>query len=106
MLTEELTFVYGDTHDGSWGKMGVRYNGQDINIRIYNCGGWVAHNENDHPACHIFAVDKDGKEYLLDISYKNVEVLGEPLLELASIDAENRYHNTSRILRFFLDHIS
>ncbi len=72
------------------------------NVRIYNCGGWVVHNKNDHPACHIFAVDEEGKEYLADISFHDVKVKNAPLLKLAEYDAENRKRNTSRILRFLL----
>jgi len=46
--------------------------------RIYNCGGWVMHNDkNYHPACHIFAVDEGGDEYLLDVSYEGVKVGGD-----------------------------
>jgi hypothetical protein len=33
------------------------------------------HNDkNYHPACHIFAVDEEGDEYLLDVFYKGVKV--------------------------------
>ena len=94
-----ISFVYGDTHDGGWGEFSLD-SGEEI--RIYNCGGWVIHNKEDHPACHLFAVDEDGEEYLLDVSYKNVKVGEDPLLDLAAQDAENRYRNTSRMLRFLL----
>ena len=46
--------------------------------RIYNCGGRVMHNDkNYHPACHIFAVDEEGDEYLLDVSHKGVKAGGD-----------------------------
>lgn len=96
---DNVTFVYGDTHDGGWGELPLDRGGH---IRIYNCGGWVVHNKQDHPACHIFAVDENGEEYILDISYKNVKVEEDFLLELAAQDAENRQENTSRVLRFLL----
>jgi hypothetical protein len=80
---KNLTFVYGDTHKGGWGEL-------DDDIRIYNCGGWVAYGKEDHPRCHIFAVDLDGNEYLLDVSFKDVEVDEKPLLELAAEEAEHR----------------
>ena len=36
------------------------------------------HNDkNYHPACHIFAVDEEGDEYLLDVSHKGVKVGGD-----------------------------
>ena len=52
----------------------------------------------DHPPCHVFAVSNDGKEYLLDVSFKKVEIDGERLLDLAAADAENR----GRAMNFFL----
>lgn len=99
LLGDEVTFVYGDTHDGGWGELPLETGGM---IRIYNCGGWVVHNKKDHPACHLFAVGEDGEEYILDVSYKEVNVEGKSLLQLAARDAENRQRNTSRILRFLL----
>jgi hypothetical protein len=100
--TNELVFVYGDTHDGGWGELTKNYDGRDISIRIYNCGGWVVHNKEDHPACHLFAVDEDGNEYLLDVSFKDVRIEDKSIIELAARDSENRQRNTSRILRFLL----
>jgi len=97
---DKTTFVYGDTHDGGWGEFTLASGDR---IRIYNCGGWVVHHEENHPACHLFAVDESGKEYLLNVSFKDVRVEEELLLKLASYDAENRYSNTSRILRLFLN---
>jgi UDP-2,3-diacylglucosamine pyrophosphatase LpxH len=96
---DKLTFVYGDTHDGGFGELPLETGGR---VRIYNCGGWVVLNKEDHPPCHLFAVGEDGNEYLLDVSYKGVEVEGDSLLEIASRDAENRQRNTSRVLRFLL----
>lgn len=74
---KNLTFVYGDTHEGGWGEL------KEDDIRIYNCGGWVVHNKDNHPRCHISAVDLDGNEHLLDVSFKTVAVDEKPLLQLA-----------------------
>ena len=41
MWTDELTLVYGDTHDGGYGYFP---NENGTNIRIYNLGSWVARN--------------------------------------------------------------
>ncbi len=97
--TNNLTFVYGDTHKGGWGEQNT--NGK--NIRFYNTGGWVTHNSNEHPACHIFAVDEEGQEYLLDVSMKGVTLFGDPLLEIASKDAESRYSFLGKTVSKILD---
>ena len=94
----DIVFVYGDTHDGGWGEQQLD---SERNIRIYNTGGWVVNNPQDHPVCHIFAVDNNCDEYLLDVSYKGVKVGNETLLKLAARDNENHNRNTSRVLRFF-----
>jgi hypothetical protein len=78
-----LTFVYGDTHEGGWGEL------KEDDIRINNCGGWVAHGKDNHPSCHSFAVDIDENEYLLDVSFKTVDVDEKPLLEPDAEEAEH-----------------
>jgi hypothetical protein len=91
-----LTFVYGDTHDGGWGEI----SNSPWNTRIYNCGGWVV-DKADHPPCHVFAVvGEDGREteYLLDVSFEDVSVNEESILSLAAMDTENR----GRLLHFIL----
>jgi hypothetical protein len=101
-----LTFVFGDTHTGGWGQW-KGPSGEDI--RIYNCGAWVTHKKNDHPPCHVFAVGKavaeDGREYLqeylFDVSFRDVMVEGESLVELAARDAENRPRRFSLFTRLF-----
>ncbi|KKN04177.1 hypothetical protein LCGC14_1100150 [marine sediment metagenome] len=105
LLKNNLTFVYGDTHNGGCGVMQKKFKHQEIKIRIYNCGGWVVRSRNHHPACHIFAVDTNGKEYLLDISYTIEEVLGERLIKIAARDAENRTTIIANVLSSILDHI-
>jgi len=80
-----MTLVYGDTHGGGWGQLDG-----DRSIRVYNTGGWTVGNPKSHPACQVFAVDEHGEEYLLDVSFKDVRVGGDNLLELAGRDAENR----------------
>ena len=103
-IKDDITFVYGDTHHGGWGALPIK-TGRPERFRIYNCGGWVMHGDkNYHPACHLFAVDEKGEEYLLDVSFKdeNLKVDGVPLLELAARDAENRQNNANRLVRKIL----
>ncbi len=89
-LQDEMTFIYGDTHNGGWGELSES-DEFDLNgsIRVYNTGGWIAHRGEGHPACHIFAVDDEGGEYMLDISFSGVKVGEDLLIDLASKDVEN-----------------
>jgi hypothetical protein len=87
---KKITFVHGHTHDGGWGELTRTVEDLDRDIRIYDLGGWVVHGKKEHPPCHIFCVDKNGDEYLLDVSFKEVKVEQQDLLELAQQDAENR----------------
>ena len=105
LLKNDLTFVYGDTHNGGCGVLPKEFSGQEMNIRIYNCGSWIVRSKDHHPACHIFAVDTEGNEYLLDISFTNEKVLGERLIDIAARDAENRTNITANVLSSILDHI-
>ncbi|MFW9940067.1 MAG: metallophosphoesterase [Candidatus Thorarchaeota archaeon] len=100
MGTDNITFVYGDTHEGGFGRF-PDLNGTDL--RVYNLGSWVVRNENDHPPCHVFAVDENGDEHILDISFKDVTVLGEPIIALAAADFENRYRATGWLARLILN---
>ena len=101
LLQKDITFVYGDTHRGGWGELE-----RDGNlIRIYNTGGWTTTHKENHPACHIFAVDTEGKEYLLDVSFEEVVILGKSLIELAAEDAEDRNSTLGKTIRFFLEHV-
>ena len=100
--TRNIVFVYGDTHDGGFGEFNTRFEGRDINIRVYNLGGWVVHNKDDHTACHVFAVDDNGDDYLLDMSFNDVSEDNRPILEQAAEDSENRQRGTSRLLRLIL----
>lgn len=95
---EKLTFVYGDTHHGGWGELP---SGSEGRIRIYNCGGWVV-DRDQHPACHLFAVDENGEEYLFDISFKGAEVHGKSLLELAAEDAAPNLQDARLVVRTVL----
>jgi hypothetical protein len=76
---EPLTFVYGDTHFGGYGEIAA----DPEPVRVYNCGGWVVYDPADHPACHVFAVDSHGEEYLADLSFADVKVGDVSLLETA-----------------------
>jgi hypothetical protein len=93
---DNISFVYGDTHDGGWGEVRSASGGR---IRLYNCGSWVTHNEEDHPACHLFIVDNEGKEYLLDVSFKDVRVENDPLLKLAAQESEHRQQNSGILMK-------
>lgn len=103
LLNPDLTFVYGDTHRGGYGKYDYKYKGKTRKFRIYNTGGWGTTHKENHPACHIFAVDKNGNEYLLDLSYKDVNVHKKSLIELASMDAEDRNSFIGGIIRWFTE---
>ncbi|MFX1503678.1 MAG: metallophosphoesterase [Promethearchaeota archaeon] len=102
MRTDYLTIIYGDTHEGGFGQ--IEENGSDI--RIYNCGSWVVHHEDDHPPCHVFAVKEGGQEYLLDISFNKVNILGVPIIKLAAADFENRYSLISTVARKIINQFS
>jgi hypothetical protein len=97
---DQVTFVYGDTHEGGFGRLPGPTEGADV--RVYNTGAWVVHNAAQHPPCHLFAVDEAGDEYLIDLTFGGVRVDGSSLLEVAAEDAENRKRATSRLLRALL----
>jgi hypothetical protein len=104
LLRDDLAFVYGDTHRGGWGRLDP----EDCSplwskpIDVYNCGAWVVDDSERHPACHLFAVDDEGKEYLLDLAFGDeVTVADEPLLVLAARDAEHRLKVVSAPVRAF-----
>jgi hypothetical protein len=85
--TDEITFVYGDTHDGGGGKLPLDSGGE---MSAYNCGGWVTYDVEDHPTCYVFAAGEDGTEYLLDVSFKEVTMNGNLLLSATSDSANGR----------------
>lgn len=94
--TDEITFVYGDTHDGGWGALPLDSGGE---MRVYNCGGWVTYDIEDHPTCYVFAVGEDGTEYLLDVSFKEVDLNGNLLLRATSDSAESQRERAGNMLR-------
>lgn len=91
------TFVYGDTHDGGFGVLPVP--GAEP-WRVYNTGAWVVLGRESHPPCHLFAVDEDGGEHLLDVSFEGVRRGSRPLLEVAAEQAEHRIGRVPRHFRF------
>lgn len=101
----ELTFVYGDTHDGGIGELVT----PSHRARLYNTGGWVVHNDDDHPPTQLFAVDTAGNEYLLDVGFRGVRMsttdVATELLALAAEDAEHRATRISRVLRAVLSRL-
>jgi hypothetical protein len=94
--TDEITFVYGDTHTGGWGEM-PRDSGSPI--RIYNTGAWIVPAVGAHPPCHIFAVQDDGEECVLDFSFKDVSVSGENIVVIAGRTAQYKYGAASWVVR-------
>jgi len=88
MPASNLTFVFGDTHSGRWGKMELP---GDRSVRLYNTGGWTVGNPTSHPACQVFAVNENGEEFILDVSFRDVRVGSDTLLKLAGWDEENRW---------------
>jgi hypothetical protein len=85
---KDLTFVYGDTHTGGWGEVSRE---PATPLRLYNTGGWVSDGVKDHPACHLFAVDEAGEEYLLDVTFAGLRVGEANLLEAAYEAAEHQH---------------
>ena len=47
-------------------------------------------SKHRHPACHVFAVDASGTEYILDVSYKEMKIGDEFLLSIAEREYETR----------------
>jgi hypothetical protein len=109
---EGITFVYGDTHEGGWGNIGLKLSNNEIvspptrnsrdkgvtDIRIANTGGWIVESKDRHPACHLFAVDDSGGEYMLDISYQDIKIGKESLLDIAEQDYEHRRHGIGNVI--------
>jgi hypothetical protein len=100
--TDEITFVYGDTHDGGWVALPLDAGGE---MRVYNCGGWVTYDLEDHPTCYVFAVDEDGSEYLLDVSFKEVDLDGNLLLRATSDSARSQRERAGNALRGLLEFV-
>jgi hypothetical protein len=57
----------------------------------------VSHKE-EHPTCHLLAVTMDGKECLLDVSFKGVKIGEITLLELTHREVENRNQKFSWVI--------
>jgi hypothetical protein len=94
---DDLVFVYGDTHRGGFGDLAL--SGSEQKMRVYNCGSWVVSPEKTHPACHLFTVDGEGREFLLDLSFEGVDVGGQSLLGLAADDVEHRQKAAGSLAR-------
>jgi hypothetical protein len=103
LQSNQLTIVYGDTHDGGFGEP---FSGKDYHI--YNLGGFKAHHKEDHPPCHLFALQDDGTEHMLDVSFYNLVItrpnIGtKPIIEHAAIDYENRRGTIGWFIRWLLE---
>ena len=98
-LSADITFVYGDTHDGGWGDLSLP-GGRDM--RVYNTGGWVNYDVEDHPTCYLFAVGDDGTEYLLDVSFKEADLNGNLLLKTTSDSSESQKWKAGNVLQDLL----
>jgi hypothetical protein len=94
---EKITFVYGDTHEGGWGHDWKAPTGEII--RIYNTGAWVVDETDQHPPCHIFAVDEKGREYMLDVSYDSEIVGEEKLVSMAGEEVTLANDRAGMVLR-------
>ena len=99
-LVGNVTFVYGDTHDGGWGDLSLP---DGRNMRVYNTGGWVTYDVEDHPTCYLFALDEDGTEYLLDVSFKEVELNGNLLLSATSDSSKSQKRKVGNALQDLLE---
>ncbi|MGB3635644.1 MAG: metallophosphoesterase [Rubrobacteraceae bacterium] len=99
-LSGDITFVYGDTHDGGWGDL---YLPDGQNMRVYNTGGWVTYDVEDHPTCYLFAVDEEGTEYLLDVSFKEVNLNGNLLLKATADSSKSQKQKAQNALQDLLD---
>ena len=98
-LTGDVTFVYGDTHDGGWGDLSLP---DSRDMRVYNTGGWVTYDVEDHPTCYLFALDEDGTEYLLDVSFKEVDLDGNLLLKATSDNSKSQKQKSRNALQDLL----
>lgn len=67
LLSDDLTFVYGDTHDGGYGTIDHIIAGKP-DARLYNLGAWITHNHTYHPPGYIFGLT-DGAEYLVEVKH-------------------------------------
>jgi hypothetical protein len=98
-----LTLVYGDTHEGGFAELALNLNtlqmvapnapqpaGKKIDMHIVNTGAWLVETSDRHPACHLFAVDDSGNEYLLDVSYDGIKIGADTVLELAELQLDQR----------------
>ncbi len=100
MYEDDVTFVYGDTHDGGWGELLLE---DGLQMRVYNTGGWVTYDVEDHPTCYLFAVDESGTEYLLDVSFKEVELDENLLLKATSDSSDSQKQKARNALQDVLD---
>jgi hypothetical protein len=111
-----MTFVFGDNHEGGWGHLGIDTSDLSlvplpsrnvpeniIDTKIVNTGAWIIESLNRHPPCYVLAVDESGTEHILDISFKNVNMGGEPLLKLAEQEYEQR---ESRVGSSFINDVA
>lgn len=102
-LGEDITFVYGDTHDGGWGELSVENAPGGGELRVYNTGGWVTYDIADHPTCYLFALGEDGTEYLLDVSFKEVNLDGNLLLRATSDNARSQREKAGNTMRDLME---
>lgn len=100
---KKITFVYGDTHDGGFANnIAMGPPEQPWSMRVFNTGAWITHTKDFHPSSHIFAIDKDGNEYLLDVSFNSVKIDGQPIYVLASQEMEHKLTRADRWAKFVI----
>jgi len=96
-LDDDLTLVYGDTHDSGYGMI-EHIRDPQLTMRVYNTGAWVTHKHEYQPPGFVFAV-KDGGEWMIEVAHDPAS------LEQAARDAQHLWDSISRPQRFLLEKI-
>lgn len=62
---KEISFIYGDTHDGGYETKKVL--GRKANI--FNTGAWVTYDDNYHPHCLIYTASANDQEKMYECGF-------------------------------------
>ncbi|UCD88742.1 MAG: hypothetical protein JSW04_09750 [Desulfobacterales bacterium] len=63
---KEISFIYGDTHDGGYVTRKVL--GRKTNI--FNTGAWVTYDDKYHPRCLIYTAGANDQEKMYECGFK------------------------------------
>jgi hypothetical protein len=74
-------------------------------MRIANTGGWLVESTKRHPACHLFAVDEHGNDYFLDVSYRDIRVGQDLMLDLAERQVNRRLSRVGAGAGHIIDYV-